>query len=152
VRVSFVFRGPSAPVPDDLVEFYRTLPKRPKTPTSDGSPTDLWVHQGEITRAYAPALLDHRDVALQLPTGAGKTLVGGLIAEWRRRKRGERVVLACPTRQLAAQTVTKLDLYGIESILLIGKQRTWSQAARTRYSSAQAIAAGAGRQTAGGIP
>lgn len=137
--MSFVLRSPSAPVPEDLVEFYRTLPKRAKTETADGSPTDLWVHQGEIVRAYAPRLLDRRDVALQLPTGAGKTLVGGLIAEWRRQKLWERVVLACPTRQLASQTQAKLDLYGMQSVLLIGKQRQWSAADRTRYSSAQAI-------------
>ena len=36
--------------------------------------------------------LDLPDVALQLPTGNGKTFVGLFIAEWRRRKNEERIV------------------------------------------------------------
>jgi len=43
-------------------------------------------------RRYAAEAVHLTDVALQLPTGSGKTLVGLLIAEWRRRKYGERVV------------------------------------------------------------
>jgi superfamily II DNA or RNA helicase len=35
------------------------------------------------------------DVALQLPTGSGKTLVGLLIGEWLRRKNREPVVFLC---------------------------------------------------------
>ncbi|MFE7519127.1 DEAD/DEAH box helicase family protein [Streptomyces halstedii] len=45
--------------------------------------------------------------SLALPTGAGKTLVGGLIAEYLRRAEGSRVAYLCPTRQLAAQTARK---------------------------------------------
>ena len=43
----------------------------------------LWSHQADIIRVYHEAI-DHRDIALELPTGTGKTLVGLLIAEWRR--------------------------------------------------------------------
>ena len=61
---------------------------------------DVLPHQAEIMRAYAQLSSELPDVALQLPTGSGKTLVGLLIAEWRRRKYRERVVYLCPTRQL----------------------------------------------------
>ncbi|WP_369679951.1 DEAD/DEAH box helicase family protein [Lentzea flaviverrucosa] len=44
------------------------------------------------------------DGAIELPTGAGKTLVGGLIGDFRRRVTGERVAYLCPTKQLARQT------------------------------------------------
>ena len=132
--MSFPTRGPVAAVSDDLVEFYRSLPKGPT------APRDLWFHQGEIVRAYAPARLRAADVALELPPGAGKTLVGGTIGEWRRRKNGERIVYACATRGLAKQTADKLRIYGMECVLLIGDNRLWPAADRLRYTNAQAIA------------
>jgi predicted metal-dependent hydrolase len=52
---------------------------------------DILPHQAEIMRSYAKLPSELPDVALQLPTGSGKTLVGFLIAEWRRRKYRERV-------------------------------------------------------------
>ncbi|MFB9314272.1 DEAD/DEAH box helicase [Nocardioides plantarum] len=126
--------GPTSPVDDDLVEFYRSLPK------SADAPKDLWFHQGEIVRSYAPAHLKSADVALELPPGAGKTLVGGTIAEWRRRRLGERAVYACATRGLAHQTHAKLSSYGVRSVLLIGSNHDWLDADRLRYTSAQAVA------------
>jgi hypothetical protein len=134
VRVPFVTRGPGAAVPDDPDAFYRMLPKTP------GGPRGLLVHQGEIVREYASRMLPRREVALVLPTGAGKTLVGALLGEWRRRRDGNRVVYACLTKQLADQTFRKLQQYGIEAVKLVGPQREWSGADRTRYASAQAIA------------
>src|SRR5690242_17600160 len=46
----------------------------------------LLSHQADVLRKYAKDATKRSDVALQLPTGSGKTLVGLLIAEWRRRK------------------------------------------------------------------
>lgn len=115
----------------------RVLPIAPQGPER---PKDLWFHQGEIVRSYAPAKLQTADVALQLPPGAGKTLVGGTIGEWRRRKNGERIVYACATRGLAKQTAKKLRSYGMECVLLIGNNHDWPEADRLRYTNAQAIA------------
>ncbi len=39
-----------------------------------------------MMQKYAAQAQDASDVALQLPTGSGKTLVGLLIGEWLRRK------------------------------------------------------------------
>jgi hypothetical protein len=55
-----------------------------------------------------------RDVALELPTGTGKTLIGLLIAEWRRQARRERVLYLCPTRQLVYQVGVLAEAYGIK--------------------------------------
>jgi len=55
-----------------------------------------------------------RDVALELPTGTGKTLIGLLIAEWRRQARRERVLYLCPTRQLVYQVGALAEAYGIK--------------------------------------
>lgn len=48
---------------------------------------NLWSEQADVLRIYAETHVDDHDVALELPTGSGKTLVGLLIAEWRRLKR-----------------------------------------------------------------
>jgi CRISPR/Cas system-associated endonuclease/helicase Cas3 len=61
----------------------------------------LLSHQADVLRSYEENAAPQKDVALQMPTGSGKTLVGAIIAEWRRRKLGERVVYICPTRQLS---------------------------------------------------
>lgn len=52
----------------------------------DGAVRHLWAHQADLLRSYRE--LDGSDVALELPTGAGKTLVGLLLAEYRRRAGG----------------------------------------------------------------
>jgi len=61
--------------------------------------------QADLWRIYQEKALDTPDVALQLPTGGGKTLVGLVLAEWRRIKFKERVVFLCPTNQLVHQVV-----------------------------------------------
>lgn len=80
------------------------------------------------------------DVALELPTGTGKTLTGLLIAEWTRRSRRARVIYACPTQQLAKQVVTAAHKEGIETALLVGRHSDWPAAAHAAYDAAQAVA------------
>lgn len=87
--------GPTAP--DCPSELFATLTGR--------NLPDVMTHQRDMLRGYGDEMVDKTDVALQLPTGSGKTLVGLLIAEWRRRKFNERVVYLCPTTQLVNQTV-----------------------------------------------
>jgi replicative superfamily II helicase len=74
----------------------------------------LLSHQADLIRAYAEKAAAKSDVALQLPTGSGKTLVGLILGEWRRRKYGERVVYLCPTRQLVHQVTQQAkEQYGL---------------------------------------
>ena len=47
---------------------------------TDGNINDLWLGQGDALREWH-AHRDERDVAVVLNTGAGKTLVGLLIAQ-----------------------------------------------------------------------
>src|ERR1700730_13117930 len=92
--------------PDDPESLFRDLRKK----TVPG----LLSHQADLLRSYLAVHTKHPDIALQLPTGSGKTLVGLLIAEWRRRKYGERVVYLCPTRQLVNQVAEEaLTKYGM---------------------------------------
>jgi len=52
----------------------------------------LLSHQSDILRRYQEEAFNKPNVALELPTGSGKTLVGLLIAEFRRITRNERVL------------------------------------------------------------
>lgn len=116
--------------PEDL---YRDLPRRP------GAVPGLWSHQADVLRDYVSHVSDP-DVALELPTGTGKTLTGLLIAEWTRRTKRERVAYACPTKQLARQVAASAFKEGIDVSLLIGKHASWDRAARDRYEAADQIA------------
>ena len=100
----------------------------------------LWSHQADLLRAYHQECLDVRDIAVELPTGSGKTLVGLLIAEWRRQSFGERVSYLCPTRQLAKQVGSQAGDYGIKAHVLVGKQSNYSPQEFGDYQSSQAIA------------
>ncbi|MGP4030070.1 DEAD/DEAH box helicase [Actinomadura sp. 3N407] len=103
----------------------------PRTPKGVGA---LWSHQADQLRTYANDHRDSSDVALELPTGSGKTLVGLLISEWRRRTLGQRVVYACPTKQLARQVLQKANDQGIPAVLLTGSHGDWDQAELVRYT------------------
>jgi Rad3-related DNA helicase len=98
------------------------------------------LHQGDILRSYASDHADTPDLALELPTGTGKTLPGLLITDWVRRVRTARVVYACPTRQLARQVARTAGCEGMPAEVLVGSSRDWSLDAQTRYEAAEALA------------
>jgi len=100
----------------------------------------LWSHQADLLREYHKNCLNVRDVAIELPTGSGKTLVGLLIGEWRRQALGDRVAYLCPTRQLARQVGAQALDYGIQAHVLIGKQRDYPPKDFSAYQSSHAIA------------
>src|SRR5215467_8119372 len=95
--MAFKKETPPEAVPDNPEKILLELPRR-KIP-------GVLLHQGQMMQKYVAQALTAQDVALQLPTGSGKTLVGLLIGEWLRRKNQERVVYLCPTIQLVNQVV-----------------------------------------------
>lgn len=109
----------------------------PHSPDGVGA---LWSHQADQLRTYAAEHIDSEDIALELPTGSGKTLVGLLISEWRRRALAQRVVYACPTKQLARQVFEKAEAQGIPVTLLLGSHTSWPIAEVTRYAMGNAVA------------
>ena len=100
----------------------------------------LWSHQADLLRSYHQKCRNIHDVAVELPTGAGKTLVGLLIAEWRRQSFGNRVAYLCPTLQLARQVGSQADAYGIQAHVLVGKQSDYPQREFNEYQLGHAIA------------
>lgn len=100
----------------------------------------LLAHQADVLRRYVEVGLKLTDVALQLPTGSGKTLVGLLLGEWRRQKYGERVIYLCPTNQLVHQVVEQSrDVYGIDAMAFTGPKAKFEPAAKTAYQGGEVI-------------
>ena len=100
----------------------------------------LWGHQEKLLDEYFTEHLKRKDLAIELPTGAGKTLVGLLIAEFRRRASDERCVFLCPTRQLCCQVDAQARKYGITTSLLIGSGQNYDPVQFYKYQQAKAIA------------
>ena len=115
-------------VPESPADLFRALTRR--------AFQDVMPHQRDILCDYGNDMVNESDVALQLPTGSGKTLVGLLIAEWRRRKFEERVVYLCPTKQLVNQTVEQAqEKYGIDVNGFVGRWRDSPPTARSDYTT-----------------
>ena len=123
--------GPSAPT--GPLELFDELPRRP------GAIPELWRQQGEILTEYATRFEGKSDVAVELPTGTGKTMVGLLIADWRRRKYRKPVLYACPTHQLVHQVAAVAQREGMPSVTLIGSHRKWSSVDKSEYDGANAL-------------
>ncbi|MFF5265023.1 DEAD/DEAH box helicase [Actinomadura viridis] len=117
-------------------ELYPLLPHGP------GAPRELWIRQAEVLRAYHESFGTAKpgDVAIELPTGAGKTLVGALVSEWRRRTFAERPAFLAPTRQLAQQAADRAASYGIPVSVLTGRHTSWDSAAETRFVQGKSVA------------
>jgi hypothetical protein len=131
--MAFKKAQPPPTVPDSPDKLLRDLPRR-RIP-------DVLPHQREIMRTYTATAADHPDVALQLPTGSGKTLVGLLIGEWRRRKNQERIVYLCPTRQLVNQVAEQAEeKYGLTVLAFTGRTVDYSPTAKAEYRHADRIA------------
>ena len=104
----------------------------------DGAVRHLWAHQADLLRSCRA--LDASDVAIELPTGAGKTLVGLLLAEYRRRANGERVAYLCPTVQLARQALARASAYGLDAVALVRRQSEYDAGEFNAFQRAQKIA------------
>jgi hypothetical protein len=119
--------------PDNPEALFRDLRKK----TIPG----LLSHQADLLRSYLAVHTQHSDIAFQLPTGSGKTLVGLLIGEWRRRKYGERVVYLCPTRQLVNQVAEQATgKYGIDVQPFTGSRAHYDAKSSADWLAGEALA------------
>lgn len=109
-------------------------------PRTTDAVSSLWIHQGDVLRAYAERHQNTADLALELPTGTGKTLPGLLIAEWVRRKNEGPVLYAAPTKQLAHQVLGTARNEGVPARLLVGSHHNWSTTDESDVEGGEAIA------------
>ncbi len=97
-------------------------------------------HQAQLLRDYSAKGVEASDVAVQGATGSGKTLVGLLIAEWRRRERNERPLYVCPTRQLVHQiTSFATEQMGLPAHAFVGRKQDFVSSAKTQWQAGESI-------------
>jgi hypothetical protein len=97
--------------------------------------------QADVLRDYHKLPSNCADVAIEMDTGAGKTLVGLLIAEWRRRLRKEPVVYLCPTKQLVNQVVEMATAkFGIKARAFLGSNQNYDPNGKNEYLAASTVA------------
>lgn len=131
--MAFVKMTPKTEAPESPDALFRDLPRR-KIP-------DVLPHQKSMMQNYSSSAVNAKDVALQLPTGSGKTLVGLLIAEWRRRKFKEKVVYLCPNKQLVHQAVAQAEeKYGLSVVGFTGSKHEYSPQDETKYKLGETVA------------
>ncbi|MBK8163559.1 MAG: DEAD/DEAH box helicase family protein [Gammaproteobacteria bacterium] len=94
-------------LPVDPIELFQKLK------VSDPSINDLWLAQGDALRKWHENRTK-RDVGIVLNTGAGKTLVGLLVAQSLVNETREKVLYACSSIQLVEQTAEKAKGYGLD--------------------------------------
>ncbi len=95
------------------IEIFEKLPNLPETPN------DIWRGQNEALNGWHNNRKKH-DVLIALNTGAGKTIVGLLIAQSLVNEGVENVIYICATIDLVKQTAREADKIGINYTARIG--------------------------------
>ena len=132
----FPFRIPErrGSKPSDPENLFRSLSQR------SSHIQHLWSHQADVLRSWHSSHIDTPDLALELPTGTGKTLIGLLIGDFVRQTRQERVAYLCPNRQLAHQVGGLADEYSIDARVLVGSQASYDPNGFSAFQDSSAIA------------
>ncbi|MDD4409168.1 MAG: helicase C-terminal domain-containing protein [Candidatus Pacebacteria bacterium] len=123
----------SSVVPNSPEKIIRDLPRRKFF--------GALAYQEKLMQDYALNALHEKDIALQLPTGGGKTLVGLMIGEWRRRKFNDKIVYLVPTKQLVNQVVEQAnEKYGLIVNGFTGASKDYDVVATTSYKRGESMA------------
>lgn len=136
-QVAFVGKSKSSRTEYETPEELYARGDLPRTAAAVGS---LWAHQADALRSYAEQHREASDVALELPTGTGKTLPGLLISEWARRRSEGPVLYATPTKLLATQVLSTAVAEGVPARMLVGGHRDWASADEIAVTGGEAIA------------
>lgn len=107
IDLSKIRAGRQEPRPVDPIDIFQRLT------ISDKGINDLWLAQGDALREWH-GNRSSKDIAITLNTGAGKTLVGLLIAQSLVNESKSKVVYVCSSIQLVEQTKEKAEGYGLQ--------------------------------------
>ena len=94
--------------------------------------------QEKVLREYKQKFEGTADVAVELPTGAGKTLIALMIAEDRRRN-GQKVAILSANKTLARQMLQESYELGIPSVLMEGPGYAISSSDKRKYHRCHSI-------------
>ncbi len=81
---------------------------------------ELWPAQARVLEEYSNTFASRPDVAIELPTGAGKTLIALLITEAWRQERNKVAILSA-NKTLARQMLRESQALGIPAVLMEGR-------------------------------
>ncbi|MCL4534919.1 MAG: DEAD/DEAH box helicase family protein [Chloroflexi bacterium] len=100
---------------------------------------ELWPAQSYVLNSYAQSFTSHADVAVELPTGGGKTLISLLVAEqWRRSNR--KVAILSANKTLARQMRSEAQALGIPAVLMEGSRYDIPSQDKRSFQRAQSVA------------
>jgi hypothetical protein len=97
---------------------------------------ELWPWQKDVLDQYAST---DGDVAVELPTGAGKTLIGLLAGEHYRQETGKSVAYLAGTKQLAQQVERWAVELGFPVVRFEGSKDSWDFEQKSAYNFGNAI-------------
>ena len=100
-------RPKSDSAPQDPIEIFRGRP------SGDDAVSALWTAQGETLKRWFHSK-NRSDVLIQLNTGAGKTLIGLLIAQSLHNAGKENAVYVCANNDLVEQTALEAKRLGLD--------------------------------------
>lgn len=102
-----------------------------------------WVQQTQVLKEYEEKLMSTPNVAIEMPTGTGKTLVGLTIAHYKQNAERLKVVYLCPNRQLARQVHEEARKNNINTCLITNSKTSkenYTLADIDKYNQAKSIA------------
>ncbi len=98
----------------------------------------LWPTQKHVLDDYSTQFLDAKDVAIELPTGAGKTLIALLVGgKWL--EKGKKVVILSANKTLARQMNAEAEALGLKVAYMEGRGEDIPAKKRRSYQRAKAI-------------
>ncbi len=98
-------------------QLFKTLKLKP-----NGQIKNLWDNQSEVLDVYFNKFKDSKKLAIELPTGSGKSIVSLLILEmWR--QAGKRVALLTSSIALGDDMKRRCDDLGIPNVVISGAKR-----------------------------
>lgn len=95
----------------------------------------LWPAQGQVLQSYTASHWATKDLSVELPTGAGKTLIALLVAEARRAE-GKKVAILSANKTLARQMLAEGEALGVPVVLMEGKKSDIPPAAKRAFQRA----------------
>ncbi len=97
---------------------------------------ELWPWQQEVLSAIQEV---PGDAAIELPTGAGKTVPALLMCEEYRQRTGQPVAYLTGTKQLTQQVKAEADRLGVPAAAFHGAKASWDDDRKSDYEFATAV-------------
>lgn len=115
VDFSKLSRPKSKSAPIDPIEIFK------RTPNTGGAPNDLWKGQADALAAWNEARKANDNLII-LNTGAGKSIVGLMVAQSLVNEGVENILFVCSTIDLVEQTAREAEKLGLSYTTRVGGQ------------------------------